>query len=96
MKYIVYGIYHDNKCRYVGLTNNLKRRTYQHNYLLNKGKDKMIYNYLREEGVDMIVLKPLWEYKTKVEAKRKEMFLILADHFVGKYLKQKIPNISDR
>jgi len=95
-KYKVYSIVHKNKVIYIGRTNNLKRREYEHNYNLRMEKSNLIYDYLREEKVDKIVLKQLYEYNKKIDSKRMEMYLILDDYFNDKFLKQKVPSISDR
>lgn len=96
--YQVYIIEHNDKIIYYGRTNDLKRRQYQHNYNLRRDKENMLYTYLKEKKVDTIVLKSIYEYKSKVESKRMEMYLILKHYFTEEEftLKQKIPNISDR
>lgn len=96
--YHVYIIEHNGDIIYYGRTNDLKRRQYQHNYNLRKDKENLLYTYLKENKVPEIVLKSIYEYKTKIESKRMEMFLILNHYFNEDEftLKQKIPNISDR
>jgi len=98
-EYIVYKIEFNNKIIYIGRTNNLKRRTYQHNYNLRKGKGGMLYQFCRDNALEELILTPTHIYKNKVESKRMEMFLILSNYFEnnGKLsLYQKVPNISDR
>ncbi len=82
--------------RYIGITNNLKRRETQHNSGLSKGEKKELYDFCREEGIYKIQLIEMKEFKTRIEAKRYECFLILCDYFGVKRLKQKVPSISDR
>lgn len=94
--YIVYSINYLNQPIYIGITNNLKRRTTQHNYLFKKGKSKQVYDYLRSLNQTNITLNTIKEFKTRTEAKRYEMYLILIDYFGNKHLKQSVPNISDR
>ena len=93
----VYSILYKNHCVYIGRTNNIIRRQKEHIRAFKRGKKKLIYDFLREmnyEGdIELIILKT---YKSKTEAKRMEMFLILQDHFGQKKLKQQVPNISDR
>lgn len=96
MKYFIYQIIINNKIRYIGRTNNLKTREYQHNYLLKKGKDKLLYNNIRLENIKTINLQSILEFKNITEAKRYECYLILKDYFTNKELWQKVPNISDR
>lgn len=96
--YHVYIIEYNDKIIYYGRTNDLKRRQYQHNYQLKKENNNTLYTYLKENKTSTIVLKSIYEYKTKVESKRMEMYLILKHYFTEEEftLKQKIPNISDR
>jgi len=95
-KYKVYKILHDDEIIYIGRTNNLKRRTYQHNYNLKKGKENQLYDYCRRCNIDTIELITIDSFKKKVESKRMEMFIILQHHFSSNKLQQKVPNISDR
>ena len=104
--YTVYNIVVNGVVVYIGHTKDLKKREYQHNYSLNKGKKKELYDYCRLIGVTNLTLIPLQKVKTKVEAKRLEIYLILKATFIGEIgnsiilgetdLRQKIPNISDR
>jgi predicted GIY-YIG superfamily endonuclease len=100
--YTTYKIEVDNVCLYIGHTKDLKKREYQHNYSYKKEAKKALYDYLRGYGYSgYIKLIPIKEWKTKVQAKRHEMYLILRYMFMYPdnpefQLKQKIPNISDR
>ena len=97
MTYYIYSILYENKCVYVGMTKDIKRRQQTHNYLYKKGKKKLLYDFLRENGfnekIELIITK---SFSTKTEAKRWECFIILGDHFGLKQLRQVPPKISDR
>jgi len=95
--YWVYRIEVDKITRYVGYTDDLTRREKQHNYLCFKvGKKKKLYDGIKEiKAVGKIELTPIKTFRTKVEAKRYEAFLILNDYFNKKELWQHIPRISD-
>ncbi len=83
---------------YFGQTSDLKRREYEHNYLLKKGMKKPLYQYCREYNVTKIKLEPIKTFTSRITAKRYECYLVL-DHIFNKpcdALYQKIPNISDR
>lgn len=95
MTYTVYKIEIDNIVRYIGHTNNLKRRQTQHNYLLKKGVKKDLYDNISDKSTK-ITLIPMREFKSKVDAKRYECLFILTDYFTQKKLWQKLPKISDR
>lgn len=94
----VYTIETDGIVRYIGRTNNPKRREYQHNYNLKKGKSSQFYDFCYENNINEVSLKVIREFSSKTEAKRYEMFLILIHHFEDNFdeLFQKVPNISDR
>jgi predicted GIY-YIG superfamily endonuclease len=94
MTYTVYKIEIDGIIRYIGHTNNIKRRQTQHNYLFKKGKKKELYDNITDKSI-RLVLTPLREFKSKVEAKRWECLLVLQDHFSDKSLWQKPPQIKD-
>ncbi len=98
MKYKVYYIKYRDMRIYYGYTNDLKRRTYEHNYNLRKGKNILLYNKLKEFGIDSVELEVVKEFNNKVEAKRYECFLILREYFneCGDPVKlwQKVPSIG--
>lgn len=105
MIYTVYKILHNGKSIYIGRTNNIQRRSKEHNRSYKNSllapdckKIKQLYKYLKEEGfTDKIELIEVKSFKSKVESKRYEMLLILIDHFKEESnLKQQVPNISDR
>ena len=96
--YIVYSINYLDNIIYIGRTNNIKIRQYQHNNLcFKKLMNKEVYNFIREntniKQIDLVIIKI---FKTKIESKRYEMLLILQSYFNSYKLYQKIPNISDR
>jgi len=94
--FYVYGIYHGSILVYIGRTESIENRTQSHNNALNTDFKKDLYKYWREHCPNQdIVLKELYCYNTKVEAKRREMILILQDFFGARTLRQRIPNISD-
>jgi len=95
-RFYVYTISYNSWVIYIGMTDSIKRRETQHNYLYKKNKVKDLYDYLRLKNFeDRIELKPVKVFDTRVEAKRYECMLILQDHFSSKLLKQKVPNIMD-
>lgn len=90
--YIVYEIKIDNVVRYIGSTNNLKRRQTQHNYLFKKGDKKYLYENMRLLSKDTnIVLTERFSSDNKIEVMRYEAFLILKDYFDDKKLWQTPP-----
>lgn len=96
-EYFIYKIQVNDIPIYIGRTNNLKRRTYQHNYYcFTKHINKELYNYIRSLNIAIIELEIIFIYNSLIEAKRMECYLILQDYFNNKNLKQKVPNISDR
>lgn len=95
MQYIVYKIVDKGLTVYIGRTNNLKRRQSEHNTRLKSEYKKEIYEYFRQNGVIKIVLEEVATFKSKTDAKRYEMLLILEDYFSSKTLKQKVPQIKD-
>lgn len=95
--YYVYSILYRNTVIYIGLTNNIKRREYEHNRSYNLGEEKQLYNFLRDRNyTDKIELVVLNTFDTQVEGKRYECFLILTDYFSKKQLKQTVPSIRNR
>ena len=110
MKHIVYKIEIEGVVRYIGRTNNLKTRQWQHRNAFKKRfngygtpkrfYDSLILNY-KDRGLewilDQIILIPIKDFKTKILSKRWEMFVILEYYFSdNNTLWQKVPNISDR
>lgn len=95
MVYTVYKIEFNDEACYIGRTSDLKRRQRQHNKAL-VSKDRDLYVWIREQGYDSIELIPIKTFKSKVESKRYECYLILEDYFNKKQLKTKVPSITDR
>jgi len=62
----------------------------------SKPKIKPLYQFLLEKGTTTVELITIKEFRTKIEAKRYEMLLILLDWFYNRELIQKVPSISDR
>lgn len=94
--FYVYKIEINNIIRYYGITNDIKKRTYQHNYHLKKGANKDLYNNIRKINITSINLDEVKIFKKRIDAKRYECLLILTDYFNNQELWQKVPNISDR
>jgi predicted GIY-YIG superfamily endonuclease len=95
-KTVVYSITCNGTVRYIGITNCLIRRATQHNKGISSDDRKPFYIWCRENGIESVDLEMIYEYKTRVEAKRRECLIILQDHFNEKQLINKVPNISDR
>lgn len=93
----VYRIEIDRITRYVGYTEDLIRREKQHNYLCFKAqKKKILYNKIRNSTKEKsIELKKVKSFKSRLEAKRFECFLILNDYFTKKEYWQRVPRITD-
>ena len=88
----VYSIEINGVIRYIGITNNLKRREKQHNYLFRKGETKELYSNIRLVKPDEdIVLNPMYEFSSLVDAERMECYLILKDYFGDNNLWQSKP-----
>jgi hypothetical protein len=86
------------KSTYFVYNTNIKTRQARHNLDYKKGIKKTLYDFLRLEGVEVIKLNPIIEYKEKIHSKRFEMYLLLINYFENDMkltLKQRIPNISD-
>lgn len=90
----MFNVYSILDC-YIGLTNDIERRTKEHIYHYHKGQDKDLYTFLRQQKFNVkFKLKLLRSFKSRTEAKRYEMLLILKDHFTKQKLKQTIPSIT--
>lgn len=93
----VYHIRVNGIVRYIGRTNNIKRREAEHNHLcFVKKTPKELYSGIRNYPsileIKIIVTKV---FDNKVQAKRWECFLILKDYFGEKKLWQRVPRITD-
>lgn len=89
----VYKIEIDGITRYIGITNNVKRRQSQHNTGLKGDDRKELYCFLREQGIYQIELIPIIECEDRTTAKRLEMHMILSDWVGNRELKQSVPGI---
>lgn len=89
----VYRIIIDGYVRYVGVTNNVIRRTKEHVRAFKKGDNKYLYKKMREMHLDenYLVLEIISEELPILEARRLEAKIILEDYFSGKYLFQSAP-----
>jgi hypothetical protein len=83
---------------YIGRTNNLKRRQQEHRRDFRNGKNKLFYNYLRDNNFteEQIILTPLFYTKNKAESKQIEILFIILDKWGERKLQQRVPSISDR
>lgn len=96
MNHWVYEIVINNERRYIGRTNDIRRREYEHNRQFKKGYNKLLYKNLSKIYTEhQIELKPIKTFLRKTDAKRYECFLILQDYFNNKKLWQSIPRIGD-
>lgn len=90
--YYVYYILLDGKVRYVGITNNIKKREYQHNYdCWVKQTEKKLYNQLRKQPKTSMTLNIFKRFNQKSEAELYEAYIILKDYFGPKELWQTAP-----
>lgn len=95
-EYTVYQITINGIVVYIGKTNDIKRRTREHNYALKNGLDRLLYKYLREIGFEGdIALEAIKTGLNKVDSTRYEAYMILKHYFDGVELKQMIPIIKD-
>jgi hypothetical protein len=88
----VYIIKVNNIVRYIGVSNNPKRRFKQHLRDFNK-KDKYLYKMMRESGLDesYMQFEIISEEMPVLDARRLEAKLILDDYFSDKMLWQSSP-----
>lgn len=92
-QFYVYRLTSSSGALYIGRTNNIERRIKEHQMNIKNGKSTLFYDSLVDGTFTYEILST---FKTKVEAKRYEMYLILQRYYSGEKLYQKIPNISDR
>lgn len=89
---IVYNIKVDGVIRYIGYTDNLKRRKSQHMRSLKIGDEKKyLYKKINELMTPTIEIEVSKEFDNKGDAKRWEAYLILHDYFNNKELWQSFP-----
>jgi hypothetical protein len=89
----VYKIVIDGFIRYIGVTNNIKRRQKEHIRAFNKGDMKYLYKMMRESLLDekYIVLETISDELSIIDARRLEAKIILDDYFTNKNLWQSAP-----
>ena len=89
--YFVYEIVVDGIRRYVGITDNIKRRQSQHRRDL-KVKPKYLYRMIRENSPETTIsLNVIKECENKGDCVRWECKMILDDYFGEKKLWQSFP-----
>ena len=89
---IVYEIRINDVRRYVGVTDDIKRRTYEHNHHYKIGKKKELYTELRNLNWSApLELRVLFTFGKKSDAEKMEALLILMDYFTKKDLWQAAP-----
>jgi predicted GIY-YIG superfamily endonuclease len=92
----VYQITIDGVVRYIGRTNDIRRRQNEHNRHFRNDVVKELYNNIRLLHKEYIItLEPIKTFKRKTDTKRYECLLILQDYFGSKILWQKCPRIAD-
>lgn len=93
--YTIYKIELGGICRYIGLTDNLRRRQSQHRRDSKKDDlTKSLYKMKRQLHQDEeITLQIVHTTDKKIEAIRLEAYLILRDHFLEGNLWQSPPHI---
>lgn len=89
--YYVYCIKIDGVIRYIGFTDNLKRRFTQHKLGFKRADKKLIYKRVSEMVEPTIEFEMIREFENKGDAKRWEAYLILKDYFKNKQLWQSFP-----
>ena len=89
--FFVYEVVVNGMRRYVGYTNNIKRRKKQHYKGINSGQKKVLYNSIREVKNAQIEINVIGVFDKSLEAKRWEAYLVLGDYFGDKNLWQSIP-----
>jgi predicted GIY-YIG superfamily endonuclease len=89
--FYVYEVVVNGNRRYVGFTNNIKRRKKQHFKGINSDDKKALYVAIRELKTPQIDINVIGVFEKSVEAKRWEAHLVLLDYFSDKMLWQSIP-----
>jgi predicted GIY-YIG superfamily endonuclease len=89
--YFVYEIIVDGVRRYIGMTDNIKRRQSQHRRDL-KTKPKYLYKMIRENSPETTIsLNIVKEFEKRGDCLRWECLMILNDYFNHKELWQSFP-----
>jgi len=89
----VYQIKVGGVVRYIGITNDVKRRQSQHRRDLKNEKNKYLYKMIKETLLEPIEieLEVINEFINKGDASRYEAYLILKDYFNDRQLWQSFP-----
>lgn len=87
----VYSIKINGTRRYVGITEDFRRRQSEHKRGLMKGTGKQLYVKASELDNPMIEIELVGEFKTTADAARYECWLILGDYFGEAELWQSFP-----
>lgn len=89
---LLYEIIVDGTRRYIGITNNLRRRSKEHLRLIKSDNNKYLYRKIRESQLEpSITILAMSDEMPILEAKRLECYLILKDYFNKKELWQSAP-----
>lgn len=89
--FYVYEILVNDQRRYVGYTNNIKRRKKQHFKGINSDDKKTLYVAIRNLKNPQIDINVIGVFEKSIEAKRWEAHLVLSDYFSDKKLWQSVP-----
>jgi predicted GIY-YIG superfamily endonuclease len=89
--YYIYQIKINGDVRYIGYTNNPKRRFTQHKKSLEIGDKKYLYKKIRELIEPSLEWEIIATFENSGDAKRWEAYLILQDYFTNKSLWQSFP-----
>jgi predicted GIY-YIG superfamily endonuclease len=90
--FYVYKIEISGVVRYIGMTDNLKRRQNQHTRAYIKGDSKYLYKQIRLNAPDEpISLEIVREFDNRGDCKRYEALLILENYFRDRNLWQSFP-----
>lgn len=84
--FYVYSISPDGIRRYIGFTNNIKRRQTEHNRDRWSLKKKFYFWVNERFPNEALQLDIIATFETSIEAQRYEAYLILQDHFNNKNL----------
>jgi predicted GIY-YIG superfamily endonuclease len=90
--YYVYEVKVSGIRRYIGMTNDIKRRQIEHRRDFVYNSKKELYKKIKMSGVsEPITLEMVASFENKLEAERFEAYLILDDYYKRKNLWQKKP-----
>ncbi|MCZ2339251.1 MAG: GIY-YIG nuclease family protein [Chitinophagales bacterium] len=89
--FCVYQVKVNDVVRYIGVTNNLKRRVSEHKRYIKSGKSKYLYEMIRSAGDVSIEFSEVCQFDKKIDALRMEAYMILTDYYDKKLLWQSAP-----